>query len=264
MGPSRLSPFVAILFLFVIGVAGVIALAVLTSRSGNDASTSSSLTVDDVFARMGEAMTSDGQILHMNVTRTIRYDDTAYARDEETEIWLDFARDAAHITRDWHTLQPPSRMPDGRTSSVLASGSQYFVDEGGKAQKLETPGCDPTGKSTMTILHACYGARDQVTTQVVPAARYEGRHVLSLRTDGRAAGIDTVFEFREDLFIDPRTYLPLAVVTSGTLSGINVQEIRETSLFRHEFVARTSVAENLFDPSSVGYVAPEARAPQWR
>lgn len=89
---------------------------------------------------------------------------------------------------------------------------------------------------------------------------FNGRRAIVVVTEGESRGEDEKFSFTDRLYVDARTWLPLAIETSGTIDYGPKASYETHARYEHEFVDAGSLAPDFFDPASIGYVAADPAA----
>ena len=133
--------------------------------------------------------------------------------------------------------------------TVLAGGMR-FNDTDNKPNPVEFAGCFG-GSVVASLLLGCPGPLEDLT-KTVEAGRYDGRSVTVLVTSGTSRGADEITTFTMRLYLDPATLLPIASETSGTFDYGEIEPLSARESYEHEWVARGSLPDDFFDPSSIG------------
>lgn len=129
----------------------------------------------------------------------------------------------------------------------------------GRSQSVEALTCHGSDSAVLSTLLGCAGYLEESATRVGGSERYGGRQAIVIVTEGTSRGEDERLDFTDRLYVDARTWLPLAIETTGTFDYGPRASYKARDLFEHEFVAADSLAADFFEPASIGYVEPDPR-----
>jgi hypothetical protein len=225
----------------------------------------SELSLDEVYGRMEGAIERDGQVFHAHAriaaisttypTPVPGSEDAAEAtaaagRDLSgggTEMWLDSRAGSGRIEERW--FADPTRI-----TRLLVRPDETFRTGENDNSVVRSLRCRGTDSPLLTRLMLCGNYLEESTTAVMDGS-YGGREALVLVTEGDLPSHDWTTQFTSRLFIDRETWLPLASEqTQTTDTGTAVFEIEVTHVYENSFVSRSSLADDFFEPSAIGYV----------
>lgn len=213
----------------------------------------SGLTVDDVYARMVEAITRPGKVYHL--TQEIEVDAGPFSYSGTTQTWVDVAHDLARSEGEF-VFGGETR----RTRLVIAGGARYEDDEGsGRAMRREAATCRGTG-AALSIVVDCPGPLEE-RSENLERGEYEGRAAIVVVGHSVSRGSDETWTMTTRAYLDPDTFLPIADEGSGTLDYGEVYPASLKVRYRHDFVDAVSLPADFFDPASIGYVERDPEAP---
>ena len=78
------------------------------------------------------------------------------------------------------------------------------------------------------------------------------------------SGTDETFDFTRRLYLDAETFLPIALHFDGTVDHGEVSTLRGQWTYENDFLPLDSLPDDFFDPASIGYFEPDAKAPLTR
>ncbi len=222
----------------------------------------SDLTLDEVYARMEAALAGDGdQVLHASVVVTgvdydlatpiptpegfEDFDSEAYA----DQVWIDSANGAARVeTRTRYDEESEDRV----YRHIVAGDRLLRVDDEGRSGDVDAIRCRGSESPLIAQLFRCNNWLEESTT-VVESDEYDRGPAIVLHTSGELPSHDWTVEFESRLFVDPDSYLPLAATatqTGGPVDGSYTLTYR----YDIEFVERSSLPNDFFEPATIGFV----------
>jgi hypothetical protein len=234
------------------GVVAVIAVAMLVIRPWDraDEEPDAGITVETLGRRMNDALTAGGDVL---LTRTLSiYESGEYVRENSTSTWVDIANQRARLRQDVEVRSPPLPQPPDR---IIAGATGYYVDQDGSVRTYRSQSCPEPRALPLSEYMPCANTGDEITSRVVITEGPDASEVLAIKTTGKRRGIDSTVTFTHYLYVDPVTYLPIAIVERGAdRMQDHTQRYTSTQHFTHDFVPRSTLLDDFFDPSSIGYV----------
>lgn len=217
------------------------------------------MTPKELLDRVEEALTREGEVLHLRsrpegvVPRTTTY---------EHEAWLALdASEARFTSRLFNQQRGIPREP----AFTITNGNEVWVTVGdglSPSFPLDTRPCLAVGANPLIEFFACLsifvlGQEDQRHV-LETGLKYDGRNAVAVLTifsvPDAATGITNRPERR--LFIDAETLMPLAIVETLEREA-PVESLREVVGFETEFIPRDSLPAGFFDPASIGWVETE-------
>jgi hypothetical protein len=219
----------------------------------------SNVTVDQAYARMTQAMTREGQVLHTRVHLSSEQGSDRELRPySTTELWIDTA---AGALREEFRLDPSVDAYDVATKSTLIVVDRYVFapDSPDKALRSDVKFfCPQNSDPLISYLLECGELPLQqesaaTRTRFDAGREYKGHPAAALvfELDGE------VFQGTFTTYVDPVTFLPMARTAEPTSGGGFPRSVAE---YEHEFVDAASRDPSLFDPHSIGYGAKDAQA----
>jgi hypothetical protein len=229
----------------------MIAAAMLVIRPWDraDEEPDAGITVEALEQRMNDALTAGRDVL---LTRTLSiYESGEYLRESSTQTWVDSANQSARMRQDVEVRSPPLPQPPDR---IVIGGTGYYVDQDGSVRTYRSQKCPESRALPLSEYMPCANTGDEITSRVVITEGPDASEVLAIKTTGKRSGSDSTVTFTHYLYVDPVTYLPVAVVERGAdrMQG-HTQYYTSTQHFTHEFVACSTLPDDFFDPASIGY-----------
>jgi hypothetical protein len=203
-------------------------------------------SVEEIYRGLGQTLKRPGFIFHSSVT--VEVSAVPYSHTGTIQRWVDAERDVA---REDASFSPANGTPQ-QTATVLANGGYYHREPSGKVSVGEPRTCHGASAAISLVL-GCPGPTEQWTT-TVETGQIAGKPSLVLVTSGTTRGSDERITFTDRLNLDPNTYLPIALERDGTIDYGETTPERGKRVFTNEFVPADSVANDFFDPVSIGYV----------
>jgi hypothetical protein len=243
---SRLSTWITI----------AIAALALAACSGDSPPDYEGLTLTEFLDRAEEALTRDGEVLHI---LSVPEDAGPGLPVYQHETWLALDASEARFTSKLFNRQRGVPREPGVT---IANGNDLWVTVGDGASRslpLDLFPCLAIGASPLVEFFACL--------QLFVLSQEDQRHVLetNVKYEGRpAVAVLTIFTVTDRatgevsnperrLFFDATTLLPLAV-TKNLDEGRPTGGLEEVIRYETEFVSRDSLPADFFDPASIGWV----------
>lgn len=72
---------------------------------------------------------------------------------------------------------------------------------------------------------------------------------------------DETFDVTRRLYLDVETFLPIALQFDGTVDYGEESTLHGRWTYENDFLPLDSLPDDFFDPASIGYVEPDAKAP---
>ena len=234
---------------------GVLAWAMLSGSSSQPAGVNG-LTVETVYSGALQSMYRPGFILHTTVTyqqATTRAGDTVTPK---SELWLDGEADAARI----HWTGITEGYAD-ESENLIVGGYIYNIHRpinpgektSAERDNYKNP-CSGSNHAVIGVLFECYQLPVDATTTVpvVETEEFEGRQLLAIVIQTTASTSAESVTIHNALYLDPDTFLPVANVTEYSTANHSVPK-PAIARYQNEFLERTQVAADFFDPHAVGY-----------
>ncbi len=114
--------------------------------------------------------------------------------------------------------------------------------------------------AALAVVLGCASAYEASSTSVDANATFEGRPAVALVTTGTDVGAGETTSFTKTLYLDPASYLPIALEGSGTIQHGGTIPLKTSIRYENSFEDRASVDAAAFDPASIGYVEPDVLA----
>ena len=206
----------------------------------------SSLTVEDVYSRLAEAIARPDSVFHTLVD--LKVDAQGYSLSGSMEVWIDLERDVA---RQEIRLRPDvGALEEQRETDLVVGDASYWLTSGAAVSKRHALTCHGSGSGALSTLLGCRGFTEDSSTHVETGAEYQGQPAITLVTVGESFASDENFAFTTRLYQDEKTFLPIASVSDGTMNELPYDIFMR---FDNEFVQADSPPSDFFDPVALGY-----------
>lgn len=252
---SRLTPLLVSLLCAVV--------AVLATACSLDRSTSASVAVayeqpGDVFARTEASIAQPGMVLHVVATIDTTQGPRQFTGHEES--WIDVAKASV---RSEVTTEFGATAETYRTAvSIVHRGSWYLRPAEGPARLRQAQTCRGTDDAVLALILACRGALEASTTIIQPGQVWQGRPAVAIVTTGDEPGPGETTSFTDTLYLDATSYLPLALVTDGTVTSDGVSApLHVVKRYETALVPFVSLPAGVFSPTSIDYVERDPEQP---
>ena len=284
IGFGWLSPVVAGgVAVVVVAGAGLLIWALVATGGGGGASRTdlSALTPENFGDRLLEALTREGKVFHTNIAQFSVTADGTRQDMYTVEAWLDLEHEL--VREEFHkdptfeadlgeyqvSLVVGDTLYSGDEEEILrvnlVVGDTLFPGDEEEILRGKNNDCSIMGpwlSASLTLVFNCEPLSEDVNLsprRVETDVEYRGTRAIAVSRDGIAesegsSGID-VTEFTVSFYVDRETFLPLAQVTE-IRSSTEGSEGELVAAFENEFLSRDSLPDDLFDPASIGYVAP--------
>jgi hypothetical protein len=196
--------------------------------------------------------------LYRAAERELRQHDGVYQATVEVVSDFGLFSSSGTITRWADVRSDASReesnmTPSGSSVMITTRDGRYWRDVSGRISTSPARywTCNGVGIAASALL-GCPGPTERSTVEVRTATR-EGQPVIVLVTTGTISGSDETYAFTRRLYLDPATYLPIALEGDGQIDFGRLMPAKERHRFQHRFVSSGAVAKDLFDPASIGY-----------
>ncbi len=206
----------------------------------------SSLTLEDVYSRLAEAITRPGFVFHTLID--LKVDAQAYSLSGSMEVWIDLQRDVA---RQEIRLRPDvGDLEEHRETDLVVGDASYWLTSGATVIKRHALICHGSGSGALSTLLGCRGFTEDSSTHVETGAEYQGHPAIALVTTGESFTSDENFAFTTRLYLDEETFLPIASVSDGTMNDLPYDIFMR---FDNELLPTDSLPSDFFDPVALGY-----------
>jgi hypothetical protein len=258
MRSNAISLFAGLLWLFV-------ASACATARGGAQPQPMTSsdgvyTAVDDVYARMTQALTRPGEAYHPTIQTVAVQGDQAYT--SMSEAWLVFASKAGReqVTATFGLIS--------HEATILIDGErQYRTQEDGSAPIMRRAvTCHDSDSALLSLLLACHGDAEQSITVVQRDVTFEDERAIAVITSSAERSPTEHAGWIQTLYVSAATYLPIAIQSNGMLfdeSALQTAVFDTGALvrFTNNFVLLAALKPDFFSPAAVGWVEPNIEAP---
>jgi len=207
--------------------------------------------VAQVYARVAEAITRPGFIFHSAVD--VKQEAGEYSYVGTTEFWLDATRDLLRVKYQVRFLADGSSLTE---ENVIAGGASYSPPES-KAKALTCHGASPS----LSALLCPRGALQKEPEDRVERGEYNGNTAVMVVNPVEISGSDQEFRFTRRLYLDPKTFLPIAIEDEGTVDYGQVVPLHTIQRYDSDFLPTNSLTAGLFEPTSIGYMQRDPEAP---
>jgi hypothetical protein len=211
------------------------------------------LTPREVLDRLASALTCPGHVAHLTA-RVDRAHEIGPG-SARVEFWLDVANGVLRIHSG----------PDVRYAPVQIANDdgifrRYRDDETAEKSDL-SPLCSEYSDPLLPYLidDECFFLGWGPTASI-GAGEYSSEPAVVLRTQQLFPygpdEEDGIVEYDTRVYVDPDTFVLRGMTNEGTLEGHALPNERFAEDFELDFVPLSSLAQDFFDPASIGYVQP--------
>ena len=237
---------------------GLFTLAMMAGSCGQPAPEleTSGLSAKEVYTRLEQAMTRPGQVFHTAVRISQEAGPLSY--EGKFELWVSPAQNLTREVTELHSADGDTH----RLEAVSVDGVVYGTPIGGTPPKHWGLQC-PEASALVSTTIACWRSQQAGETSV-EAVQYEGLAAVVLATKVVWSGTDETFDFTRRLYLDAETFLPIVLQFDGTVDHGEVSTLRGRWTYENDFRPLDSLPDDFFDPASIGYFEPDAKAPLTR
>ena len=244
--------FLAALWVLTLAVSAC-ATARTNARPDEPSSSAWAPSLEGVYARLAAAMYRPGEIYSPTVS-TIEVSGP-HSFTTRTQAWIDLAGSRA-------------RGDVEAAFGDVRKASSWIIDDRSYVQTLEydppfmreATTCRDSDDPLLALVLACRAYGERGITVVLDEGDYHGQPAIAVLTQGATDEPGGRTYFTETLFVDPRTYLPIAVEGSGRSEKLddsgNVVEtlpMGRMVYFENAFASADDVDPAMFDPAAFGY-----------
>ena len=231
----------------VVLVAVVVGVIAAGCSRASDAKPSSGDPVADAYARMAAAMSRDGSLFRTVMTEDTTQGDASYRT--VTDATIDLEHDAARS--EVSTAFNSGEMHRG--TWLVAGDAWYQTQEDAASRKRQARRCHGAPSAALAVVLGCASAYEASSTSVDADATFEGKPAVALVTSGTDVGAGEIVAFTKTLYLDPATYLPIALEGDGTIQHGGAIPLKTSIRYENSLANRASVDAAAFDPASIGY-----------
>jgi hypothetical protein len=194
----------------------------------------SSMSVEEVYDRVGRAITRPGMVYHAAVTTRLG---GVFGDVRTTERWADVRRDVAR-----------EQAPNGSVI-LVRRGVRYSRGPGGASGRERAPRCGGGNAGGSLVLDcATYIDRGSLRTE---DGEYGGRPAVVLIQRGEFVG-EGLHRVEERLYVDRQTFLPIAKVREDEIRvGDGTTSESRRVEYEHSWIRSDDLPEDLFDLESI-------------
>ena len=205
------------------------------------------ITPEEVFARTEASLRALGGIYHATVVTEWRDGDDRMSTT--TERWIDVVHDVTRSESIWNGSDE---------AQTITVGNDMYVNDFGSARRMPRGACFRGLLMAVGVALDCTSATG-ITGVTVEHGDIDGRPTIVLVFSGETASSDWSATFTSRLSLDAVTYLPVLKELSGIKDEGKQVSYSERAAYEHDVVPIDSLADDFFDPLSIG-VQP---APTW-
>lgn len=208
----------------------------------------STLTLEDVYSRMAEAISRPGFVFHASMNY-----DVAESGAFQVEVWVDLPRELAR----YESVPSPALRESREVAdyvSVITSDVEYFRNPD-RPSKHPARACLGTDSPALSAILGCEFFPEDASARVETAVQYRGRAAVALVTEDTSE--DTTSSYASRLYLDETSFLPLARVWRSTSDGETVEVIVP---YDTDFLPIDSLPQDFFDPAAIGYAEEDPEA----
>lgn len=265
-----LKPYVALAMLTIVLVLAACGEGGERRSVGKVASERTDVTLAEVYEHMEQAITREGHVFHTRIeTVSVQHTFPTPTPEEKAEsrnifgdlsgvwyeLWLEPATATGRVEHHYVSGDGPAV-----SSRIVTRDEAFRVNEG---QSAETSAllCRGSDSSLLAQLMMCGNYLEESHTRVM-SATYDGRDVIALLTEGDLPSHDWTSPFTNTLYVDPDTWLPIANESHSEIpeSDDRSFELEYFTVYKSEFIPRSSLADDFFQPSALGYVPRDPEA----
>lgn len=221
-------------------------LQVVTSTASTIDGTPETITVQDVYKRASQTLERKGQVYHASVS--VNNDDGPTSSQGSMEVWANGNRDV---------LRQKIETDAVHQQTIFAAQGAYTVDNRGNSSGPSPVRVCFGGSIAASSLLGCGSFTEQGTISLEQGS-WQGQHAIILVTkaqDVTSAGRTT---FTRKLYVDARSYLPIAQVTDGTLRAGGTYQRHDVMIFTGNWIDANTLGVSFFSPVGIGYVGTSA------
>lgn len=211
-----------------------------------------------VFRGLEQTLNRPGFIYHVTIKTELVTG--PFSHTGTIQRWVDAEHDVAREEVSISLANSTTQ----ETATVIANGKDYRRELSGEVSAWKPGGCYGVSAAISLVL-GCPDFTVQWTT--VEAGQYAGKPSIVLATNSATPGVDERGTVTGRLHLEPDTYLPIALERDGTNDNAETIQERGNWIFTNEFIPADSVANDFFDPASIGYVerdpADQLRQTSW-
>jgi DNA-binding CsgD family transcriptional regulator len=232
---------------------GVIAMGGREAQGPGDVETPSELTVEEVYRRVDEALAQSGRIYHAKIEGSgvglVPYETTE-------EQWVDASRQIAR--KETVSEAQTGDGPRHFQATAIHRPDATFLKDNERSTDRRPMLCYGASLAASVVI----GCPGPTTTQTMTVARgsYGGREAVVLISEGTSRGSDETTTFTARLYLDARTYLPLASTSDGEVDSGQRRPASSKTTYTTSWVQRDSLPADFFEPAAIGYMPPDAQA----
>jgi hypothetical protein len=227
------------------------------------------MSLDEVYGHMEQALARKGQVLHARLqivdwhgdvpmpnrgqgaTPGPTPDATQFLREAaraSTDLWIDAANGVGR--REWRPVVT------GPYRSIVRADDTFAEEYETHIQARDSLHCRGSDSVFIAMLMDCRNYIEKSSTTVMQGRLGDADSVV-LVTEGTSPDEDAQNPFRVRLFVDASTWLPLAAEQDATYGGSTFTYV---TAYETDFIARSGLAADFFEPASIGYVEPDPEA----
>lgn len=228
------------------------------------------ITLAQVYERMEQAITREGQVFHTRI-QLVSVQQTfptpppgesispSFVINDPSEIWyelwLDPNKGVGRVEQHYTGEDGPA------VASRIVTTDEALRTENGNSSETSALLCRGSDSPLLAQLMTCGNYLEESNTRVM-SATYDGRDAAALLTTGDLPSQDWTSPFEMRLYLDADTWLPIATEqeTAISLGPGGTYKYEGSFTYTTEFVPRASLADNFFEPSAIGYVARDPEA----
>ncbi len=236
------------------GAVAVTVASLLLFGGRDEGDTPSNLTVEEIYRGASQTLADSGAVYYVEIDlegdAIIRYEGL-------NREWVDPSTQVAREESKLEYLLPSGERQAAGYSAIYAATATYRVDEDGSSE-VRPNLCHGADLAASRVL-GCPRFNEELTTSVLSGS-FNGRSVLILLKEGTSTGSDETFTFVERLYIDPKTYLPVAMESKGEVDFHQGKPTHVEGSYNIEWVSRDSLPEDFFEPTTIGFEEGHAEA----
>jgi DNA-binding CsgD family transcriptional regulator len=232
---------------------GVIAIGGREEEGPGDVEKPSELTVEEVYRRVNEALAQSGRIFHAKIESSgaglVPYETTE-------EQWVDASRQVAR--EETNSEAQAGDGPRHFQATAIHKQDATLLKDNERSTERRPMLCYGASLAASVVI-GCPGPTTTQTMTVVDGT-YGGRKAIVLISEGRTVGSDETATFTARLYLDAKTYLPIASTSDGEVDSGQRRPASSKTTYTTSWVQRDTLPADFFEPAAIGYVPPDPQA----
>ncbi|MGE0056947.1 MAG: hypothetical protein AB7T32_03065 [Dehalococcoidia bacterium] len=246
----------AVSLIAICAIVVIAAAAYLLMRDDGDGETAlqaSTMTVEELYAEVDRRLeATDGGVVHITMESSFR---GLYSAESTGETWI--VGGAGLVREEVEVLVNG----EAYRSSVLTVGDTRYTVDGSGSRAGASKFLQCHGASVAASLLLSCPQPGSETSQRVEEGTHRGTDVVVLIEQGEKLSGEQRISFMSHLYLDARTLMPIELRSEGLyIGGTPLPFVSTTEYGKATIVSNPSLGSGFFEPSGIGYVAPDPLA----